>query len=670
MMSLPTPKLDDRQFQDIVDEAKKRIRLYCPEWTDHNVSDPGVTMIELFAWMTEMILYRLNQVPKLHYIKLMEMLGITLQGPQPARTDVTFWLSGPQSSNIVVPAYTEVASQQTEKTERPIVFTTDEDLHIRVPKCVRVEWSGGSMQLGRLPAVFGGSGEKYVEIFSSPPATGEALYFGFESDLSNHVLRLDLDFESAGGLGIDPNLPPYEWQAWGGAGAAHWCKCDVEIDTTQGMNASGRVQIFLPELKKRSRNKHELYWVCARVRQLSDDEKEKGMREFTGSPRLRRIAALGSIGATVAATHAQVVEREMLGQSDGSPGQRFYLQSTPVLVREKRERLWVEIPGQGREPWTEQPDFADSDMHDPHYTLDSVTGELRLGPSVRLPNGDMKQYGKVPPLRAKLVFERYRYGGGVEGNVDAGKLNTLKTSIPYIDRVENRKAATGGLDSESLEAAMARAPQLLRSRDRAVTAEDFEYLARQALPNKISRVKCVQPRPSDASKIIEGTLYVLVIPLVSKPDAYLSPRELVPNEDDLATLRAYLDERRLLTTRISVQPPAYHWVSVSVTLRPEPGANHDAIQDTVLQRLYRFLNPLTGGVDGRGWPFGRTLYQSDIYQCLQDVPGILAIRTVQLYSVELTGDSEQQKPADNQEISLLSHGVIVSHRHTVEFDLP
>ena len=63
-MSLPTPELDDRRFQDIVDEAKRRINRLCPEWTDHNVSDPGVALIELFAWMTEMTLYRLNQIPE------------------------------------------------------------------------------------------------------------------------------------------------------------------------------------------------------------------------------------------------------------------------------------------------------------------------------------------------------------------------------------------------------------------------------------------------------------------------------------------------------------------------------------------------------------------------------------------------------------------------------
>jgi predicted phage baseplate assembly protein len=73
-MALPVPNLDDLQFQrDLVDEARLRIIRYCPEWTEYNVSDPGITLIELFAWMTEMIVYRLNKVPDKNYIKFLDM---------------------------------------------------------------------------------------------------------------------------------------------------------------------------------------------------------------------------------------------------------------------------------------------------------------------------------------------------------------------------------------------------------------------------------------------------------------------------------------------------------------------------------------------------------------------------------------------------------------------
>src|SRR5262245_60282134 len=136
-MTLTVPKLDDRHFQDLVDEAKKRIPYYCKDWTDHNVSDPGVTLIELFAWMVDILLYRLNQVPDLHYIKFLEMLGVKLKPSVPAHAPVTFWLSTPQNLDVVIPAGTQVASTQTE-TELSIVFTTDDDLQIHLPKLSEV----------------------------------------------------------------------------------------------------------------------------------------------------------------------------------------------------------------------------------------------------------------------------------------------------------------------------------------------------------------------------------------------------------------------------------------------------------------------------------------------------------------------------------------------------
>lgn len=220
---------------------------------------------------------------------------------------------------------------------------------------------------------------------------------------------------------------------------------------------------------------------------------------------------------------------------------------------------------------------------------------------MRQPDGTLKLYGAIPPRGANLIFHQYRTGGGAVGNVQAGILNTLKTAIPYVARVSNRRAAQGGLDAETLQAAMMRAPKLLRSRDRAVTESDFEFLARQAIPEAISRVKCLQPRPSEAGRVNPGQVYVLVIPRIADPDRYLAESELAPNDADVARLTDYLDERRLLTTRLNVRAPAYRWVAVKVQLRAAPGVAAGQVEADVLARLYHFLNPLTGvpmGTDG------------------------------------------------------------------------
>src|SRR6266545_4190756 len=105
-MKLPDIELDDRRFQDLVNEARLRVARSCPEWTEHNVSDPGITLIELFAWMTEMTIYRLNRVPDKLHLKLLELLGIRLDGPNAAHTDLRFRLPAPPTNPIELAART------------------------------------------------------------------------------------------------------------------------------------------------------------------------------------------------------------------------------------------------------------------------------------------------------------------------------------------------------------------------------------------------------------------------------------------------------------------------------------------------------------------------------------------------------------------------------------
>jgi predicted phage baseplate assembly protein len=449
MMALVAPRLDDRSFQDIVDEAKKRIPHYCKEWTDHNVSDPGVTLIELFAWMTDIILYRMNQVPDLHYVKFMEMLGLTLKEPIPAKAPVTFWLSAPQETDVLIPAGTEVASTQTE-TEPSIVFTTNKTFKVMPPELkviiIRTAASGGGaskqyqeLNVRRLEAGFEG-----VDIFTTVPQVGDALYFGFNNDLSDHILGLDMDCDPAGGAGVDPTMPPYTWEASSGDRDERWRECDVDEDTTKALNSPGRIRVHLPRMGKYSISKKSFYWLRVRIKDVSTVEANEGMRPYGLSPKLRQVSA-ASWGGTLPATHAEQITQEFLGRSEGSAGQRYQLQMTPILKRMPGETLCVQVEGERPRHWIEVNDFADSGARDRHFTLDSVTGELRFGPAIRQQDGTMKLFGAIPPRSANLIFDKYRFGGGEDGNIQAGVLNTLKTSIPFINRVNNRQPAWGGL---------------------------------------------------------------------------------------------------------------------------------------------------------------------------------------------------------------------------------
>src|SRR3954471_2869303 len=128
-MSLPSPNLDDRRFQQFVDDAKRYIQQRAPEWTDHNVSDPGVTLVETVAHMADQIVYRLNRVPEKNYLAFLDLVGITLFPPAAARTDLTFWLSAPLEEDLLVPVGTETSTLRTE-AEEAVVFTTERDLTV------------------------------------------------------------------------------------------------------------------------------------------------------------------------------------------------------------------------------------------------------------------------------------------------------------------------------------------------------------------------------------------------------------------------------------------------------------------------------------------------------------------------------------------------------------
>ena len=101
-----------------------------------------------------------------------------------------------------------------------------------------------------------------------------------------------------------------------------------------------------------------------------------------------------------------------------------------------------------------------------------------------------------------------------------------------------------------------------------------------------------------------------------------------------------------------------------VKLRQAPGVDPVALERDVLARLYHYLNPLSGGNDGKGWEFGRNLFVSDVYQCLQGMPGIQFIRSLEMYKAEPAAASKG-KPLE--EIEILAHGVIASALHQIEF---
>ena len=174
-MALPSPNLDDRRFQQFVDDAKRYIQQRAPEWTDHNVSDPGVTLVETVAHMADQLVYRLNRVPEKNHLAFLDLIGITLFPPSAARTDVTFWLSAPMDEAVLLPTGTEVSTLRTE-SEEAVVFATERDLTlVSCALAYLVVQRNGEAAVDRT-ADLGES--KDLLCFAESPEPGDCMLFG------------------------------------------------------------------------------------------------------------------------------------------------------------------------------------------------------------------------------------------------------------------------------------------------------------------------------------------------------------------------------------------------------------------------------------------------------------------------------------------------------------
>ncbi len=682
-MLSPTPVLDDRSFQQIVDEMKKRIPLYCPEWTDHNVSDPGVTLIELFAWMTELILYRLNQVPDLHYIRFMEFLGLEHKAPSAAQTGVTFWLTkpltyadDPDNAGLLIPGGVEVSTTQTESIA-PIIFATDEGFKIKAPRLavMMLERSVAAGQAVRsvlrgeeLQRVQSATGA--LSMFSETPMKDDAVYFGFEHgvrDLSFHILSLRLRFSTTTGIGINIDYPPYVWEVL--APTDFWEPADVERDTTRGMTVPGEVILHLPRLARQTL--HDVphvgayTWVRVRIRHSLQDapsEEQRKMHPYRESPRLEQLEQVASLGATINASHVRHAPKEYLGESDGAPGQRFRLAGAPVLLPLlPGECLRVKVntadEDTAQELWHYVESFVDSGPDDPHFTIDSRTGEIRFGPAVRTPRGEIVCYGKTPPRGAHLYFEQYRHGGGSQGNMPRKRLNVLKTSIPYVDRVENRRPATGGADVQTLEAVRLEAQRLLRTRGQVITAEDYEARVLARFGASIARAKCILVRVGD-----KQVVRVVVTPHLNGGITRTTDLALYVGAPLRSTIEQYLDSIRLLTVRVEVKNARYRQIRVVAEVEPEVNVDPAPLEQTLIHFLEIYLHPTRGGSRGDGWPFGRAVTSAEISRQLAVLPGVKAVRQVRLQEVTESGAFQGDGIAD---IPLEDDQTVISAVHDV-----
>ena len=256
-MSLPVPNLDDRSWKQIVDEAIRLIPRYCPEWTNHNASDPGITLLELYAWMTEMVIYRLNKVPEKNFLTFLDLIGVRLKAPEPARVVLEFTPSEGAEGELVVRKGTQVATLQAGGGD-PVTFETLRDISLLPVHVTRAASSHRATVADHTEALAGSEAKE--PLFTGVQEVERFLYLGDDRlNAFNEEAAVDLFFEAMPGS-AGPRVPTItEWQYFDGK---RWRDMTVNRAESDARRLSFGSH---PGIEKQIVNNVETFWVRGKL---------------------------------------------------------------------------------------------------------------------------------------------------------------------------------------------------------------------------------------------------------------------------------------------------------------------------------------------------------------------------------------------------------------------
>ena len=505
---------------------------------------------------------------------------------------------------------------------------------------------------------------------------GPGIYLGFKQAFSaGKWIQLLLDVEEKSQT--DKKRSQIFWEYWNGT---QWLALRVS-DGTQGLSQRGYLGFFGPDNHQPSTEfGQNAYWLRARPHMPplanagadqeipSEDDRVTLTLDASGStPKERIVKYIWRMAGqndqkdkedgttvvtpylkvirqnTIPAVNAVTIRDEVLGSSDGTPDQVFMLLRLPVLsgaqiaVREpdrpsddelkqlQKELRKVDKSAQallsapdtasGKGVWVrwhQVSDFYASGPAGRHYILDHITGQIRFGDGER---------GKIPPVsRDNIKAIYYRTHDGQKGNAAVGTITVLRNPIgdlANIKRVTNYEKAGGGSDAETVDEVKLRGPQRLKHRQRAVTIEDFAWLAREA-SGEVGQARCL---PTRDCKGLPGAGWVTVV---------ITPKSKVakptPSPALLRCVETYLKNRALTNLKnveqIYVKGPEYIEATVLAKVVPSEPEKSDDVELAILKRLETFLHPLRGGPDRTGWKLGRDVFLSEVYAEIETVPGV------------------------------------------------
>lgn len=689
-MPLITPVLDDRSFEQLRNELVNRIPVFNPEWTDYNRSDPGITLLELFAYLGEGLQFRFNQIPEATQLAFLKLLDVPLQ---PARSATVLLRCQTQApGGVALYGGDQVKAGNT-------VFTLAQDATLWPLDCVAVarqrllsDDSNASVQsfVGKLDPELHTVVQATIDALAAaqpglqhvapyrnavlePDASTPAVDFAntvdgcvwiamlkdykdatapkdFLQPVSGRPLALSLGFvpeydsptldqvEACTGVG-GRRGPALEWRATAVAlkadGTPRYLPIRVAADSTAGFTQEGVVrlelptdlaQLGVPTAPANLAGSGEFPPV------LDDDRASKvwfWLRVWRNdASRIDKIRLL-TLNA-VMAEQAVMAVPELLGSGTGQPDQIFQLAYRPLLPDVRHPvKLQVEESGVWTD-WQQQDDLDASTASDRHFTVDAEAGTVRFGE-------------RFPQIGERVRVQSYRYGGGAIGNVPVAAISKwgdlLASPTPPAPlkrpnqggaevKLSNPLPALGGVDSESLEAALRRIPGELRRRSRAVTRDDFRELALMTPGVELGRAECLPLfHAPDQSSPRAGTVSVMVWPARDP----IHPNAPLPDRYQLRRVCEWLDQKRLVTTELFVIPPTYRRIAIALSVKIKDGYGLDAVRDWVELILRQYLAPLPPfGPEGEGWPLNRRVLDRELEGIAMQVDGVEYVEGLRL----------------------------------------
>ena len=677
---LETVTLDDLNWGEMVVAIRRRIAAASAgEWTLHAPVDPGITMLELFAFLLEQRVYWMDQGPDSLVRSALSLLGEQLRPTEAAATVMNF-PNVEQTTTLC--AHTQLTLPRSApplvfSTEREVVLLPFEESGKRLCLYINGEDRTADLEHG-----------KVVRLFPSDGKAGEVMFeLWLRETLPAYTAKkhLSLLFDLRDPPGVVPQwapdapapAPPPAKIAWfysSADGETRFADNEVE-DGTAGLRRSGVVSLTIKTgdatgwkpkpLDPAEKLQRYLLWM--RVEETT----------FSSPPRLERLIPNALIASHKRKTRQHELRRELLPL----PGNVITLADLPEKEPVKdHPAIENTIKLRIREAdgkWHLWKPTADLSFHGPAdrvFVADRILGRIRFGDGLT---------GRLPVLAndgSPQLKVQYYVGGGTAGRLGANLdwegegIATVK-GIPACVPVRGVNVAQteGGEDPETMAAARERAAAALRKQTRAVTRADYEEIARTVPGIAIKRAHAaVGLHPNHPCVPIPGAVTVFIVPDVSRPDVLGEDSQEfdgtlvesafvaapVPDPGALAVVAAKLEAVRLAGSEVFVSAPKYRPVVLTLEVESDADDAND-ISQKIRRRLRTFLDPLVGGDQGDGWPFGEPVRPSAILREAQSALGDRG-SVVQLF-IELPGKAKPNVRIDalsdpvSRDCSMLRH---------------